>query len=148
MTESVQNRNNRIIDDFRAHGGNVHSEGFGRRLVLVHHLGARTGTEYVTPLVSIRDDEDTWLIAASDGGARNDPQWYRNLLTHPDTKIETPDGVVHVHVEDLADAARDAAWAQFTSATRNVEHENFRRYQRKTDRTIPVVALRRSDQNQ
>ncbi len=143
MNRPFQDRNKRIIEDFRANNGNVRSEGFGRRLVLVHHFGAKSGTEYITPLVSIRDDEDTWLIAASDGGAPQHPHWYHNLLAHPDTTIETADGIVEVHVEELLSAKREAGWAKFTSIDHNVEYENFRSYQNRTTRTIPVVALHR-----
>jgi len=131
--------NQQIIDEFRTHGGTVTTMGFGRRLVLLHHRGARTGAERVAPLASIRDDEKTWLIAASAGGADANPAWFHNLLAHPEVSIETPDdGVVDVRAEELQDEDRDAAWSRFKAMS-----EGFAGYERKTSRVIPVLRLTR-----
>lgn len=133
--------NQRIIEEFRRNGGTVTTGGFGRRLVLIHHVGAKSGTERVSPAMSIRDDPDTWLIAASKGGAPSNPAWYHNLLAHPDALIETADdGLVPVHVEELTGQTRDAAWARFTTMS-----SGFRDYESRTSRVIPVLALRRRD---
>ncbi|GAA4404585.1 nitroreductase/quinone reductase family protein [Tsukamurella soli] len=131
--------NQQIIDEFRSSGGTVEANGFGRNLVLVHHTGARSGTERVSPLMAIRADPDTWLIAASKAGAPDNPAWYHNLRAHPDVAIETPDdGEVAVRAEVLEGADRDAAWERFTTAA-----PGFKEYEARTTRTIPVVALRR-----
>ncbi|KUP95940.1 nitroreductase family deazaflavin-dependent oxidoreductase [Thermobifida cellulosilytica] len=131
--------NRKIIEEFRANGGTVTSAPFGRTLVLVHHRGAKSGIERVNPLVHVRQDPDTWLVAASKGGAPDNPAWYHNLLAHPETTIETPDdGVVDVRVEELTGEERDAAWERFKA-----ERPGFREYEKKTARTIPVLALRR-----
>ena len=103
--------------------------GFGRGLVLVHHLGARSGTERVSPVANIRDEDGSRLIAASAAGAPKNPDWYRNLLAHPDVTIETPDGEERVHVTDLQGAERDAAWARFKEMS-----DGFAAYEKKTDR--------------
>ncbi|PUB27677.1 deazaflavin-dependent oxidoreductase (nitroreductase family) [Promicromonospora sp. AC04] len=131
--------NQKIIDEFRANSGTVNSAPFGRSLVLVHHTGAKSGTERITPVMYIRQDPDTWLIAASKAGTPENPAWYHNLLAHPDTTIETPDdGVVAVHVVDLKGEERDAAWDRFTTIS-----PGFRAYQERTTRIIPVLALGR-----
>lgn len=128
-----------VIDEFRANGGTVTMAGFGRNLVLLHHTGAKSGIERVTPVMALPTDDGTgWLIAASKAGAPDNPAWYHNLLAHPDITIETPDGEVAVHAEELPGAERDAAWARFTAAS-----EGFRQYEERTSRTIPVLALRR-----
>lgn len=130
--------NQQIIDEFRANGGTVAANGFGRRLVLVHHLGARSGAERVNPVAAIGQDDGSWLIAASAAGADKNPDWYHNLLAHPDVTIETPDGPADVTVTELTGADRDAAWAQFTAMS-----EGFAAYERKTSRVIPVLRLTR-----
>ena len=133
--------NQQIIDEFRTNGGDVTTNGFGKGLVLLHHRGARTGTERVSPLAGIRVDPDTWLTAASKGGAPDNPAWYHNLLAHPDVEIETPDdGTVPVHATQLVGDERDAAWALFTARS-----EGFRSYEQRTTRTIPVLQLTRRD---
>ncbi|MCH1866187.1 nitroreductase/quinone reductase family protein [Nocardioides sp. CFH 31398] len=131
--------NSQVIAEFRQNDGTVTTAGFGRSLILVHHVGARSGTERVTPLVPVRDSEDTWLVAASKAGAPDNPAWYHNLLAHPDVTIETPDdGVVDVHVTELTGDDRDTAWRKFTDMS-----DGFRSYEERTTRTIPVLALTR-----
>lgn len=131
--------NQRIIDEFRAHDGTVTTSGFGRNLVLLHHVGARTGAARVSPVAAVHPDSGSWLVAASKGGAPENPAWFHNLLAHPDTVIETPDdGTVEVHARVLAGSDREAGWARMTSLFRG-----FASYEQKTSRVIPVVELRR-----
>jgi deazaflavin-dependent oxidoreductase (nitroreductase family) len=126
--------NDSIIEEFRRSGGTVAR--FGRGLVLLHHLGAKSGIERVTPAMSMRDG-DAWLIAASKAGADENPAWYHNLLTHPDIQIETADaGVVAVHVTELKNGERDQAWSRFTTMS-----SGFRSYEQRTTRVIPVLRL-------
>ena len=126
--------NEKVIRQFRDNGGAV--EGFGRGLVLLHDRGARSGTEYVHPVAAIPESAGAWLIAASAAGSDRHPAWYGNLLAHPDIDIETPEGTVAVHVEDLPRPERDAAWQRFTAMS-----EGFRSYEAKTTRVIPVLRL-------
>jgi deazaflavin-dependent oxidoreductase (nitroreductase family) len=128
--------NARIIDEFRANGGSVGN--FGRSLVLLHHVGAKSGTDRVSPVMGLRDG-DGWLIAASKAGAPENPAWFHNLIAHPDVEIETPDdGTVAVRADVLHGAERDQAWARFTEAS-----DGFRQYEQRTSRIIPVVRLTR-----
>ncbi len=131
--------NQQIIDEFRANDGTVETMGFGRGLVLVHHLGARTGTERITPLAAIPSDDGGWLIAASKAGAPDNPDWYHNLRAHPEVTLEAPgEGVVEVRARVLEGEERDAVWARLTAAS-----EGFRSYEQKTTRVIPVIELSR-----
>jgi len=135
----VSDWNQQIIDEFRANGGTVQTGGFGRGLVLLHHVGAKSGAERISPVAGIRTSPDTWLVAASAAGSDKHPSWYHNLLAHPDVSIETPDdGTVEVHAVDLPRPERDAGWALFLERS-----EGFRKYERKTSRLIPVLELRR-----
>ncbi|MFJ6652887.1 nitroreductase/quinone reductase family protein [Microbacterium sp. NPDC091313] len=125
-----------VIDTFRTQGGEVPQ--FGRTLVLVHHIGARSGVERIAPVRAFPDG-DGWLIVASKGGAPQNPAWYYNLLAQPDVTIETPDdGDVEVHVTQLDPDARAAAWERITS-----EAPGFADYEQRTTRTIPVLKLTR-----
>ena len=126
--------NDPIIAEFRASGGTVSR--FGRSLVLLHHRGARSGIERITPVMGIQD-AGTWLIAASKAGADDNPAWYHNLIAHPDVQIETPDdGTVQVRASELTGVERDNGWARFTAAS-----PGFRAYEERTTRTIPVLRL-------
>jgi len=131
--------NDQIIEEFRANDGAVTTGGFGRSLVLLHHIGAKSGIQRVTPVMALRPDHREWLIAASKAGADENPAWFHNLLAHPDVTIEDPDaGTVHVTAEVLEGEDRDRAWRLFEAAS-----DGFAAYQRKTSRVIPVVILRR-----
>ncbi len=131
--------NQNIIDEFRANDGTVTTMGFGRGLVLLHHKGARTGTERVSPVAAIHSDDDTWLVAASKAGAPDNPDWFHNLRAHAEVSVETPDdGTVDVTARVLEGAERDEAWARFTAMS-----DGFAAYEQKTSRTIPVIALTR-----
>jgi len=135
----VSDWNQQIVDEFRANGGDVQTNGFGRGLVLLHHVGAKSGVERVNPVAGIRTSPDSWVIAASAGGRDHNPAWYHNLLAHPDVSIETPDdGTIDVHAVDLPRTERDAAWELFKARS-----EGFRSYEQKTSRVIPVLELRR-----
>jgi deazaflavin-dependent oxidoreductase (nitroreductase family) len=125
-----------VVAQFRRTGGTV--EYYGRALVLLHHRGAQTGTERVTPIVGIPEG-DGWLIAASRRGHARNPAWLANLLAHPDVEIEAPDhGTVAVRATRLDGVERDQAWSRFTGLS-----PVFAEYQASTDRVIPVLRLTR-----
>lgn len=131
--------NQQIIDEFRANHGTVTTRGFGRHLVLLHHIGAKSGTARVTPAAAVHTDADTWLIAASKAGAPDNPAWFHNLRANPEVTIETPDdGTVEVRARVLEGAERDAGWSRMTTL-----FEGFRSYEQKTTRVIPVIELSR-----
>ena len=131
--------NTGIIDEFRANGGAVSR--FGTDLVLVHSTGAKSGAERIHPVLGIRDG-DSWLIAASKGGAPEHPAWYHNLVASPEASIEVPDmtggiDVVPVRATVLEGAEHDAAWATFLGRS-----PAFAQYdERSGSRRIPVVRL-------
>ena len=99
--------NQQIIDEFRANGGDVRTNGFRKGLVLLHHRGARTGTERVSPVAGIRVDPDTGSRRRRRPARRSNPAWFHNLLAHPDVEIETPDDCT-VPVRATAAARRRA----------------------------------------
>jgi len=91
--------------------------------------------------MGLRQDPDTWLVAASKAGAPDNPAWFHNLQAHPDVSIEVPgEGTVAVRARVLEGAERDSGWAQFTAAA-----PGFKEYETKTTRVIPVVALHRRE---
>ena len=128
--------NEQIMSEFRENNGHVTTAGFGSNLVLLHTTGARTGAERVSPVMSIRDG-DAWLVIASAGGRPKHPAWYFNLLEHPETTIETPDGIVAVTATDLDGDEHARAWAKIIARA-----PGFAGYQeRAVERRIPVLRL-------
>ena len=85
MTE-YDDWNRRVADEFRANGGKV-AQFEGRPLLLLHHTGAKTGTERVNPVAYQRVSDDAVAIFASKGGAPTNPSWYYNVVAHPDVSV-------------------------------------------------------------
>jgi deazaflavin-dependent oxidoreductase (nitroreductase family) len=139
MTEpdKVNGWNEQVIAEFRANGGKVGGMFEGASMILVHHFGAKSGTERVSPMVWFPDG-DRILIIASKAGAPTNPDWYHNLKAHPRVTVEVGTETFPVVAEELPRAERDEKWAQITSAA-----PGFAEYQEKTTRVLPVLALSR-----
>lgn len=124
-----------IIDYFRAHQGRVTGVWEGVRLLLLHHIGARSGASRVNPLGYL-PDEQRYLIFASNGGAPNNPDWYYNLMARPVTRIEVGDRIIDVVGEEAKGEDRERLFA------RGVERfPQLAEYARKSGRLIPVIVL-------
>lgn len=133
--------NELVLAEFREKNGIVTEVApFGESLVVLHTIGAKSGQERLNPVMGLPDGDDAWLVAASKAGAPDNPDWYHNLLAHPEITLETGDGTtirtVSVRATDLQGAERDAAWERFKAAS-----DGFREYEERTSRTIPVVRL-------
>jgi deazaflavin-dependent oxidoreductase (nitroreductase family) len=127
--------NAKVIEEFRANEGQVGGMFDGMDMVLLHHTGARSGTERVNPL-AYRKDAERYVVFASAAGAPEDPAWFRNLMANPETKIEVGSKVLHVLAEQATGDERDRLYRE-----QSEEREQFREYEQKTDRVIPVVLL-------
>ena len=131
--------NQKIIEEFRANEGRVGGPFEGAPMILVHHIGARSGTERVTPLVYFPEDDGRMLIVASKAGAPTNPDWYHNLRAHPEVDVEVGTETFPVRVAEVTGPEREQVWAGVVAA-----NPGFGEYQRKTDRTIPVLRLERA----
>jgi deazaflavin-dependent oxidoreductase (nitroreductase family) len=129
-----QDWNAKIVAEFRAKGGKGVAQ-FGDALVLLHHTGARTGVERVSPLAYFQDG-DRLVIVASRAGAPRHPDWFYNLTAHPDTTIEIGTETRKVRAVEIVGDDYEQTWARVTAAM-----PNFAEYQTKTTRRIPLVAL-------
>ena len=130
--------NDEIIKEFRANHGKVGGNFEGAPLLLLHHKGIKSGKQYVTPLVYLPKDGVSYLFASA-AGADEDPQWYRNLLADPATEVEIGDDTVPVTVSEVTGADRDRIYAEQAGLM-----PGFADYEKKTSRTIPVLALSRA----
>lgn len=135
MSTTHEDFNAQIIDEFRANEGRVGGAFAGSTLLLLHHTGAKSGTQRVTPLVYLRDGE-RYVIFASKAGAPTNPAWYHNLKAHPDTEIEVGTETLAVHATEATGDERERLFDAQTKIS-----PQFGEYQRKTDRLIPVIVL-------
>jgi deazaflavin-dependent oxidoreductase (nitroreductase family) len=133
---SVNDWNQGVIEEFRANGGRV-AQFEGRNLLLLHHTGAKTGTERVNPLV-YQPIGENFAVFASKAGAPTNPDWYHNLRANPDTTVEVGDDSVAVRARVTEGDERDRIWEQ-----QKRDNPNFAEYELLTTRPIPVVILER-----
>ncbi len=132
---TVPDWNDQVIAEFRANAGKVGGMFEGMPLILVHHVGAKSGTARVAPLVYLPDG-DRYVIFASKGGAPENPGWYHNLLANPETEAEVGTATVPVRAVEVTGAERDRLYAAQMAVA-----PQFAEYQEKTSRTIPVIVL-------
>jgi len=135
MATSPEDFNARIIEEFRANQGRVGGMFEGSTLLLLHHVGARSGQDRVNPLAYNRDG-DRYVVFASKGGAPTNPDWYRNLKANPNVKIEVGTDTIAVAAQEARGYERDRLFGA------QVERSpQFAEYQKNTDRMIPVIVL-------
>ena len=128
--------NGKVIEEFRANDGKVGGFFEGAPLLLLHHNGAKTGAERVNPLVYQQVD-GSYAIFASAGGQPRDPQWFRNLVAHPEVTIEVGTSTVKARARVTEGSERDSIWT-----TQKERMANFAEYEKNAaPRVIPVIVL-------
>lgn len=133
--------NRRIIEEFHTNAGKVGGPFEGRPLLLLTTTGARSGQRRTNPLVYLPDG-DRKIIFASKAGAPTNPDWYHNLVAHPEVTVEVGDGSTIETFEATATVItgeeRDQLYAKQVQVS-----PVFGDYAKKTSRVIPVIALER-----
>ena len=104
-------------------------------MLLLEHVGARSGKIRTTPLGYLTDELGL-VIVASKGGHRRNPSWLHNLRAHPDTVVQVGSRrrAVHARIADAAERSR--LWPKVVEM-----YPGYDGYQRRTQREIPLVVL-------
>jgi deazaflavin-dependent oxidoreductase (nitroreductase family) len=134
--------NTNVITEFRENEGRVGGNFEGAPMVLLHHVGRRSGQEFIAPTMYLADETDPAVIYvfASKGGAPTNPDWYRNLVAVGEGVVEVGTETYKVSVEDVTGAERDRIYAEQAK-----RYPGFAEYEVRTAgiRTIPVLKLTR-----
>ena len=138
-TASANDRNRRIIEEFRGNAGKVGGPFEGAPMLLLHHEGAKTGVERVNPLV-YQPVGESFAVFASKAGAPTNPDWYHNLIANPEATVEVGEDTVRVRARVAEGEERARIWTK-----QKQDRPNFADYEKKTSRQIPVVILERLD---
>ena len=129
--------NANIIEEFRTNEGRVGGMFEGAPLLLLHHIGAKTGIQRVNPL-TYQPVGDSFAIFASKAGAPRHPEWLHNLRANPETSIEVGTATIDVTARLAEGDEREEIWNR-----QKQERPQFAEYEAKTDRKIPVIILER-----
>lgn len=108
-----------------------------RPVVLLTMTGARSGAVRKVPLMRV-EHEGQYAAVASQGGAPEHPQWFHNLVAHPDIDLQDGTETSLVRARELEGDERDAWWPRCVAA-----FPPYAEYQTKTGRLIPVFVLER-----
>jgi deazaflavin-dependent oxidoreductase (nitroreductase family) len=131
----VNDWNRQIIEEFRANEGKVGGPFAGGTLLLLTTTGAKSGKQRTNPLAYLPDGERL-VIIASKAGAPTHPDWYHNLIAHPEVTVEVGTETFKATATVVVGEERDELYAK------QVERmPGFAEYEAKTTRRIPVIAL-------
>ncbi len=131
--------NQQIIEEFRGNGGKVGGNFEGAPMLVLHSTGAKSGAERLNPMM-YQKVGDNYAVFASKGGAPTNPDWFHNLVAHPQVEIEVGSKKINATAKVLAGEARNSIWE-----SQKVAFPQFAEYETKTDRVIPVVLLEPAD---
>ena len=129
--------NRKLIEDFRASRGAGDDAFAGRPLLLLTTIGAKSGQPRTTPPMYVADG-DRLLLIASNAGAPAHPDWYRNLLAHPEVTVEVGADSFDASAAVLEGMERQQLWDRIVAS-----YPFFIEHQAKITREIPVIALER-----
>ena len=106
-------------------------------MLLLDHVGAKSGVKRTAPLLYIRNGDDV-VIVASKGGFPKHPAWFHNLRANPDTTVQIGSERRAVRARIATPQERERLWPKAVAA-----YHDYARYQQRTDREIPLVILER-----
>ena len=124
------------VEKYRETGGEVgHEWQPGVFTLLLTTTGRHSGRPYTTPLIYGEDGSD-YIVVASNGGAGEHPDWYRNLESDPEVEIQVESKVMAATARRASGEERARLWPKMAEIW-----PDYDEYARKTDREIPVVVL-------
>jgi deazaflavin-dependent oxidoreductase (nitroreductase family) len=128
--------NAKIVEEYRANGGKLGGMFTGSDLLLLHHIGVKTGAGRVSPLTYQMVGE-SYAVFASRAGSPANPEWFRNVVASPETTIEIGMETVPVTARVAEPNERDVIWDRQKKRV-----PRFAEYERKAaPRKIPVIVL-------
>jgi deazaflavin-dependent oxidoreductase (nitroreductase family) len=130
--------NAQVIAVFRANDGEVPAPyPDPPPMLLIHTIGARSGKEHVVPMRCLPVGDTLYIFGSARGSDRH-PDWYHNLIAHPDITIEMGTESIPVHATETVGTEREAIFAR-----QSARFPIYEEYERKTGRKIPVIRLDR-----
>jgi len=117
-------------------GGQLLGSAFGMPVVELHTVGRKSGLPRSTMLTAPVIDGDRVVLVASKGGDDRDPDWYRNLMAHPEVELTMAGRRRPMLARRVSAAEKAELWPRVVAAYRG-----YGTYQGRTERDIPLVIL-------
>jgi len=105
----------------------------GLPVIIVTHIGNKTGAIRKTPLMRVKDGA-SYVLVGSMGGAPTNPVWVYNLRANPDVEIRDHTVVQPMRVREVKDEAERARLWDLAVAA----YPPYAEYQARTTRRIPL----------
>lgn len=130
--------NQQVIETYRANNGELGDMLGGAPTLLLTTIGAKSGLPRTSPLVFTRDG-DRIVFIASKAGLPTNPDWFINIVANPEVQVELAGETFTARAEIAAEPERTRLYDAQAQ-----QLPQFREYQEKTDRVIPVLTISRS----
>ena len=128
--------NAKLIEEFRANAGKVGGNFEGAPLLLLHTTGAQSGKERTNPVMYQDLGGGGVAVFASKAGADTNPDWYHNVIAHPDVTAEIGTETRSFRARVAEAKEREPIWEK-----QKADYPGFAGYEAGTSREIPVVIL-------
>lgn len=107
----------------------------GLPTLLLSVTGRKSGKTHSTPLVYFEND-GSYVVVGSDGAAKRDPQWWRNLQVDPICEVRVGRKRLTARATLAKGADRERLWEKGKTV-----NPMWSKYQTRTERELPVVLL-------
>jgi deazaflavin-dependent oxidoreductase (nitroreductase family) len=120
---------------YRGSGGRVGGSWKGAPVLLLHHVGRRSGERRTTPLLYLDDGEDL-VVVGSRGGSDAPPAWWLNLESEPRTTVQVGGRRREVVARTASPEEKERLWPRVVEM-----YSDYETYRARTHRDIPLVIL-------
>jgi F420H(2)-dependent quinone reductase len=123
------------VHAYRLSGGRLGGHMGRAPVLLLEHVGRRSGTRRTAPLLYLADGEDL-VIVGSRGGSDATPAWWRNLEASPETTVQVGRERREVRARLASPEEKARLWPRLVEM-----YPDYSTYQQRTEREIPVIVL-------
>lgn len=108
----------------------------GMPALLLSVTGRKSGRTRITALVYF-EDGGNYVVVGSDGAARRDPQWWKNLQENPQATVRVRRNEFSARASLATGSERERLWQIAIGI-----NPMWAKYQTQTERILPVVVLK------
>ncbi|TMK42339.1 MAG: nitroreductase family deazaflavin-dependent oxidoreductase [Actinobacteria bacterium] len=120
---------------YRLTGGRLGGKVSGAPVLLLDHVGRKSGKSRTTPVLYLEDGSDL-VVVGSRGGSDDPPSWWLNLKANPATTIQVGSRRLDVVARQASGEEKQRLWPRLVEM-----YSDYAVYARRTEREIPVIIL-------